>query len=114
MTRNAQTPPTGDADIMTASLGTAIRDQKQRQERLRHVQEFLATPTFLDLGKAPIIVSDDAAALAEYRRDLSYRISVLQSVLALLTEERDLLDRAQPADAGPNAGPNATPDPAQA
>lgn len=93
--KDAAVHDTVDA-VMSRALGDALRDQQLRQERLRHVQEFLSSPVFLDLGQAPLVVLDDAPALAEHRRDLSYRIAVLQSVLAILTEERDLLDSAVP------------------
>ena len=94
--------------MMAKAMGDAMRDQKQRQERMRHVQEFLSSPSFVDLRDAPLIVSDDAAALAARRADLTYRIGVLQSVLTLLTEERDLIDRAHPVEAG--TGPESDPD----
>lgn len=74
-------------------VSDAMRDQKLRQERLRHVQEFLTSPMFIDMREQPVIVSDSPAALAERKRDLDYRIEVLESVLALLIEERDMLDR---------------------
>ena len=98
--------------LMAKALGDAMRDQQLRQERMRHVQEFLSSPSFVDLRDAPLFVSDDAAALSARRADLTYRIGVLQSVLALLTEERDLIDRAQPAEAGtgPESGPDVASD----
>lgn len=74
-------------------VSDAMRDQKLRQQRLRHVQEFLTSPMFIDMREQPVIVSDSPAALAERKRDLDYRIEVLESVLALLIEERDMLDR---------------------
>ena len=96
--------------LMAKALGDAMRDQQLRQERMRHVQEFLSSPSFVDLRDAPLFVSDDAAALSARRADLTYRIGVLQSVLALLTEERDLIDRAIPAGTGPESGPDAASD----
>ena len=109
MTERAKDAPAPDPVdvVMSRALGDAMRDQQLRQERLRHVQEFRSSPTFLDLGKAQMVVSDDAAALAEHRRDLSYRITVLQSVLALLTEERELLDSAVSAATTPEPIPQA-------
>ncbi|MDP3340270.1 hypothetical protein [Frigidibacter sp.] len=74
-------------------VSDAMRDQKLRQERLRHVQEFLTSPVFIDMRQQSITVSDSPAELAERKRDLDYRIEVLEAVLALLIEERDMLDR---------------------
>ncbi|MCE0505814.1 hypothetical protein LR948_10635 [Roseivivax sp. GX 12232] len=78
-------------------LKDLLRDQQERQTRLRHVQEFISTPAFLDLSELAIEVSDDAEALDGRRRDLDYRIEVLRSVLALLEEERALMDRVESA-----------------
>lgn len=77
----------------TKIVSDAMRDQKLRQERLRHVQEFLTSPVFVDMRQQPITVSDSPAALAERKADLDYRIEVLEAVLALLMEERDMLDK---------------------
>ncbi len=89
--------------VLSQAIGDAMRDQRLRQTRLRHVQEFLSSPAFLDLRDSAIIVSDDARALADHRHALTYQIEVLQSVLALLTEERALLDRVTGQD-GPESG----------
>lgn len=91
---HAGAPP---ADPATRALREALRDRQQRQERLGHVQEFLTSPAFLDLRAGGFAVSDPPEALEERRRDLDYRIAVLEAMLALLTEERALLDRATPA-----------------
>lgn len=78
-------------------VSDAMRDQKLRQERLRHVQEFLTSPVFVDMRQQSITVSDSPEALAERKSDLDYRIEVLEAVLALLIEERDMLDRVTSA-----------------
>lgn len=91
------------AQIMDQTLERALRDQAQRQERLRHAQVFLASPLFVDLSAAPTAVSDDPAALREHHRDLSYRIGVLESVLALMREERAILERVIAAAEAPDA-----------
>jgi hypothetical protein len=107
------------AQIVDQTLERVLRDQAQRQERLRHAQVFLASPLFVDLSAAPLTVGDDPEALREHHRDLSYRIGVLESVLALMTEERAILERviAAAGDAGEDpgeAGPAADQDPDQA
>jgi hypothetical protein len=79
------------------ALGDAMREQKERQERLRHVQSFLTSPLFLDMRDDPVTVSDPPEAIEERKRDLDYRIAVLTSLTALLREERQLLDRTQAA-----------------
>lgn len=89
--------------IVTQSLDAALRDQMQRQERLRDAQVFLTSPLFVDLGAAPVMVSDDPAALDEHHRDLVYRIGVLESVLALMVEERTLLERVMAQGGAPEA-----------
>jgi len=60
---------------------------------LRHVQQFLSSPMFFDLRDAPIEVSDPPEVIEERKRDLDYRIKVLESLVSLLIEERDALDR---------------------
>lgn len=87
----APDPATGA--VTAKVVADALRDQKQRQERLRHVQEFMTSPVFIDMTRQPITVSDGPEAVAERKRDLVYRINVVESVLALLIEELDLLDR---------------------
>lgn len=107
MSSPPQDPPVGPnpgSDLpqeAARALTEAMRDQKKRQERLRHVQEFLTSPTFIDMKDQPIRVSDSPAEIAERRRDLSYRINVLESVLAMLIEELDLMDRIETAAAEP-------------
>jgi len=90
--QQAQGAPARDA-ASARIVSDAMRDQKLRQERLRHVQEFLTSPMFIDMREQQVTVSDSPAELAERKRDLDYRIEVLESVLALLIEERDMLDR---------------------
>lgn len=82
------------------ALGDAMREQKQRQERLRHVQAFLTSPLFLDMRDEPVLVSDPPEAIEERKRDLDYRIAVLTSLVDLLREERGQLDRTRSARAG--------------
>ena len=60
---------TGPASVMAKVMGDAMRDQKLRQDRMRHAQEFLSSPAFLDLRDQPMVVSDDAAALAAQIRN---------------------------------------------
>jgi hypothetical protein len=101
----AQTPAETMSLMMDQTLERALRDQMLRQERLRHAQVFLGSPLFFDLSAAPTGVSDDPAALQEHHRDLVYRIGVLESVLALMTEERTILERVMAApDAGSDCG----------
>ncbi len=88
------TPEGADADqTARAMLADVLRDQKLRQDRLRHVQAFLTTPAFLDLRDRPVTVSDPPEDIAARRADLDYRIAVLESMLALMIEERDMLER---------------------
>ncbi len=81
--------PTRDA------LVEAMREQKQRQERLRHVQAFLTSPLFLDMRDMPVLVSDPPEAIEERKRDLDYRITVLSSLVDLLREERNQLNHTR-------------------
>lgn len=92
-------------DALAALVDGALLDQQHRMERLRRAQGFVSGPLFPELRDAPLAVSDDPAALAERARELDYRIALLESVLALLREERALVDRAVPAGAaeGPEA-----------
>jgi hypothetical protein len=74
-----------------------LAEQSERQGRLRHVQQFLTSPLFLDLRDQPITVSDPPEAIIARKRDLDYRIRVLESLVSLLIEERDALDRTRSA-----------------
>ncbi|MEO1554830.1 MAG: hypothetical protein AAFS01_00245 [Pseudomonadota bacterium] len=85
-----------DSDAIDSALRDLLHDQQERQQRLRHVQEFMTTPVFLDLAELSADVSDDAEALAERRRDLDYRIDILSSVLELLREEKRAIGRIRP------------------
>lgn len=70
-----------------------LEDQRERQSRLRHVQQFLTSPLFFDLRDQSIVVSDPPEVIAERKRDLDYRIKVLESIVSLMIEERDALER---------------------
>ena len=85
---SARQMPTGDDGFKQM-----MAEQRERQGRMRHVQQFLASPVFLDLRDQPITVSDTAEAIEERKRDIDYRIRVLQSLVSLLMEERGALDR---------------------
>jgi len=90
----------GKSNPALDALGDAMREQKERQERLRHVQSFLTSPLFLDMRDDPVTVSDPPEAIEERKRDLDYRIALLTSLTELLREERRLLDRTRSARTG--------------
>ena len=71
-----------------------LAEQSERQGRLRHVQQFLSSPEFVDLRDREFEVSDPPEAIEERKRDLDYRIRVLESLLSVMVEERASLDRA--------------------
>ncbi|MGQ0611890.1 MAG: hypothetical protein ACT4N9_12390, partial [Paracoccaceae bacterium] len=83
-----------------------LAEQGERQARLRHVQQFLNSPAFVDLREQAIVVSDPPEVIEERKRDLDYRIRVLESLVSLLIEERDSLDKVRSA-AEPPAKPAA-------
>jgi len=74
-----------------------MAEQRERQGRMRHVQQFLASPLFFDLRDQPIIVSDPPEAIEQRKRDIDYRIRVLESLVTLLVEERGALDKIRSA-----------------
>ncbi len=78
---------------VSRAVSDAMSDQKKRQERLRHVQEFLTSPNFIDMKDQPLLTGSDNAELRERRKDLKYRINVMESVVGMLIEEMDMLDR---------------------
>lgn len=69
-------------------------EQREQQARLRHVQQFLKSPMFLDLGEDPLEVTDSPEAIEARKRELDYRMRVLNSLLSLMSEEREALERA--------------------
>lgn len=80
-----------------------LAEQGERQARLRHVQQFLNSPAFVDLREQAIVVSDPPEVIEERKRDLDYRIRVLESLVSLLIEERDSLDKVRSAEEPPAA-----------
>ena len=96
----AKAVDSADGDIF-ADFKEMLEEQSERQGRLRHVQQFLTSPMFFDLRDQPVSVSDPPAAIEERKRDLDYRIRVLESLVSLLIEERDSLDRTRSAAAAP-------------
>ena len=76
-----------------AEFKDMLAEQRERQSRLRHVQQFLTSPLFADLSDRPITVSDSREDIDERKRDLDYRIRVLESLVAVMIEERDFLDK---------------------
>jgi hypothetical protein len=88
-----QAERTRSPDPLAALLGDALRDQRLRQERLRDAQEFLSSPRFVELRDQPIEVSDDLDALQARASDLDFRMKVLDSILALMREEQEILLR---------------------
>ena len=113
-------PATSDADAsrddvkseLAGTLGKMMRDQQTRLERLRHVQEFLSAPTFLDLTELPLETSDPPEDIEARVRDLDYRIAVLESILGLMRDERAALMRLLGTDDDAGAGPERYADPA--
>lgn len=88
-----------------------LAEQTERQGRLRHVQQFLSSPQFVDLRDQTFEVSDPPEAIEERKRDLDYRIRVLESLLVVIREERASLDKAVSAAAqSPDGSQDQTPD----
>lgn len=75
-----------------------LSEQRERQGRLRHVQQFLTSPLFIEMRDQPVTVSEDRDAIEERKRDLDYRIRVLESLVSILIEERDFLDKVRSPD----------------
>ena len=104
-------PPSGGARAAAKAAAKAVdpfeefkemlAEQGERQARLRHVQQFLNSPGFVDLREQAIVVSDPPEVIEERKRDLDYRIRVLESLVSLLIEERDSLDKVRSAQEPP-------------
>ncbi|MHA6326659.1 hypothetical protein [Roseivivax sp. CAU 1753] len=92
---------TDAAIALGQDIAQLLREQEERATRLRHVQEFLTTPAFLDLAEMAVEVSDDDDTLQDRKRDLDYKIEMMRSILALMEEERALLDRVRTSNAPP-------------
>lgn len=95
---------------VSQAVSEAMRDQKKRQERLRHVQEFLTSPNFIDMKDQPLLTRSGLPELQDRRKDLKYRINVMESVLGLLIEEMDVLDRVIKDQANTTDSVSATPE----
>jgi len=81
-----------------AEFKDMLSEQRERQGRLRHVQQFLSSPLFADLRDQPVTVSESRAAIEARKTDLDYRIRVLESLVSVLIEERDFLDKVRSED----------------
>ena len=80
--------------------------EEQREDLIRHLQQFIKSPLFIDLRDSPVQVSDSPETIEDRKRDLDYRLKVLNSLLTLLKEEREALDKAvgTPAEGGASGG----------
>lgn len=83
----------GEGSESLSEFKEMLAEQRERQTRLRHVQQFLKSPMFFDLGEEPLEVSDAPEDIEERKVELDYRIKVLMSLVMLMTEEREALDR---------------------
>ncbi len=92
--KNTDTGSKADGSDSLAEVKELFQEQRERQDLMRHVQQFLKSPLFLDLRAAPVEVSDTPEAILERKEDLDYRIRVLKSLLTLLQDERDVLENA--------------------
>jgi len=89
----APEPPAAPAVDPFDEFKEMLAEQTERQGRLRHVQQFLNSPMFFDLRDQPTVVSDPPEIIEDRKNDLDYRIRVLESLISLLIEERDSLDK---------------------
>ena len=94
-----------------AEFKELFAEQRARESLLRHVQQFLKSPMFIDLREASIEVSDPPEVIEERKAEIDHRIRVVESLLRLLLEEREALDRTVSADAGTGTdAPDSPPD----
>lgn len=99
--------PSGAGNRATESFDAIkelMQEQQERQGRIRHVQQFLKSPAFVDLRDRPVVVSDSPEDIEARKRDLDYRIRVVESLMTLLLEEREFLDRTRSADTNEQSG----------
>lgn len=94
-----------DSQDSLAEYKELFAEQRERQSMLRHVQQFLKSPLFVDLREATSEVSDPPEVIEERRRELDHRIRVLESLVTLLKEEREMLDRTVSVVAADHATP---------
>lgn len=83
----------GKGEESLAEFKELFAEQRARESLLRHVQQFLKSPLFIDLRDGPIEVSDPPEAIEERKAEVDHRIRVVESLLRLLLEEREALDR---------------------
>lgn len=99
----------GQAGDGLESFKEMLEEQRERQTRLRHIEQFLSSPLFIDMRDQPVAVSDPPEVIEERKRDLDYHIRVLQSLMSILIEEREALDRTLSAAAHPAPEPDPAP-----
>jgi hypothetical protein len=83
---------------LLASLGNNPAAQKlqEKAEQFRHIQDFLQNPAPFDLRSKELGTSSTPEEIESRKGEVRYQIQVMQSVLAVLTDELAELDQARP------------------
>ncbi len=67
--------------------------RQDRKRQLQYVREFFNTPLLMDLRSAPITTGSDPAEVEQRKKDLAYRIEVLDALRTLMADELAEIER---------------------
>ncbi|UOM32856.1 hypothetical protein [Acuticoccus sp. I52.16.1] len=65
----------------------------EKLERLQGIQDYLHNPIPFDLKVQPLEASSTPEEIAERRRELNYQAHVLESIIEVIHDELDMLDK---------------------
>jgi hypothetical protein len=70
---------------------------KEKADQFQHIQEFLHNPAPFNLRKAELDTSSTAEEIESRKAEVRYQIQVMQSVVAVLTDELKELEQVRPS-----------------
>jgi hypothetical protein len=79
-----------------ARRGKPRRTEENKAARFQHIQDFLHNPSMFNLRSKELGTSSTPEEIEARTGEVRYQIEVIRSLLALLTEELNSLEQAQP------------------
>lgn len=97
--------PDDGADPMSAFNGAqdAASSRSERERQIALMQAFFNNPAMIDLRDAPITTSTTREELERRRRELSYRVDLIETLQKIFKSELEFLDRVQLVEEAPTS-----------
>ena len=87
----------GSGAVQALGAGALAKKLKEKSEQFKHVQDFLQNPAPLSGLRSKELGTSSSPEEIELRKgEVRYQIQVMQSVLAVLSDELKELDEARP------------------